>query len=336
MKRFLVLITATVLALASCQGKGAVHAPRSVAVFVPGVASGSPIYEMLVAGAQKAVAEFPDARLKVIEGGYDQSTWLEKIRDIAASGEFDLLVSSNPALPDLCAKVSADYPALRFFIADAYMAGNPAMYTVLYNQKEQGYIVGYLAGLATKAADPDGPFVAGLVAAQRYPTLDKLIQPGYEAGLKAVDPSFRLEYREIGNWYDANKAAELARSVFGAGARVILPIAGGAGQGVVAVASELGRSAVWFDGAGYQLAPGTVIGCATVAQDRLVYERLKALLSGEKRFGQAEIVDAAMGYVGFDFTGSAYQALPEDVKRNFEDMLARLRDGKPDFTLTSF
>ena len=125
-----------------------------MAVFVPGVASGSPIYEMLVAGAQKAVAESPGASIKVIEGGYDQSTWLDKLRDIAASGEFGLIVTSNPALPELCAKVAADYPEQRFFVADAYMAGNPSMHTVLYNQKEQGYIVGYLAGLVSKAAMP--------------------------------------------------------------------------------------------------------------------------------------------------------------------------------------
>lgn len=339
MKRIKILCIAAaivVMAFSSCSKEMAGPDRLSVAVFVPGVASGSPIYEMLVSGAQKAVAEKPGASVKVIEGGYDQSTWLDNLRDIAASGEFGLVVTSNPALPELCAKVATDYPEIRFFVADAYLIDHPSIHTVLYNQMEQGYIVGYLAGLVTRNAAPAGPLVAGLVAAQRYPTLDRLIQPGFEAGLKAVDPSFRLDYREIGNWYDANKSAELARSIYDAGARVILPIAGGAGQGVVSVAMELGRQVVWFDGAGYQLAPDAVIGCATVAQDKLVYERVKAILDGGKPFGTADIVGAVDGYVGFDPDGPAYRSLSPEIRAAFEKALADLRKGTPDFTLTSF
>jgi riboflavin transport system substrate-binding protein len=337
MKRILFFSLAAVLAMSlSCAKPDEGLKRGSVAVFVPGVTSGSPIYEMLVAGAQKVVADSPGATIKIIEGGYDQSAWLDKLRDIAASGEFGLIVSSNPAIPELCAKVAEDYPQQRFFIADAYMAGNPAIHTVLYNQIEQGYIVGYLAGLVSKAAKPDGPLMAGLVSAQRYPTFDRLIEPGFLAGLKAVDPGFSVEYREIGNWYDANKAAELARSLYAAGAELILPIAGGAGQGVVSVAAELNKKVVWFDGSGYQLGPDAVIGCATLAQDRLVYERVKALLAGEKLYGKADIVSARDGFIGFDPEGPAYKALPQDIRDAFELALKELSQGKPDFTLTAF
>lgn len=331
------------LALASCAKPEAAAPARpanalSVAVFVPGVASGSPIYEQLVSGAERAVAQVPGAKLKVIEAGFDQSTWLDKLRDIAASGEFGLIASSNPALPELAAKVAADFPAQRFFIADAYLAGNPAIHTVLYNQLEQGYVAGYLAGLVTQARRPaaGAGLVAGLVAAQRYPTLDRLIQPGFEAGLKAVDPAFTLEYREVGNWYDANRAAELARSLYSGGVEVILPIAGGAGQGVVASASELGKAVVWFDGSGYGLGPKAVVGCATLDQDRLVYERVKALLEGGELYGKAEVVGAAGGYIGFDPDGEAYRALPPALRERFEAALAKLAAGEPAFTIDSF
>lgn len=329
------------LALAAC-AKPEASAPArpanalSVAVFVPGVASGSPIYEQLVSGAERAAAQLSGAKVKVIEGGFDQSAWLDKLRDIAASGEFGLIVSSNPALPELAAKVAADFPAQRFFIADAYLSGHASIHTVLYNQLEQGYVAGYLAGLVTKDRRPAGAPVAGLVAAQRYPTLDRLIQPGFEAGLKAVDPAFRLEYREVGNWYDANRAAELARSLYNAGVEVILPIAGGAGQGVVASAAELGKAVLWFDGSGYELGPKAVVGCATLDQDRLVYERVKALLEGGELYGKAEVVGTAGGYIGFDPDGEAYRSLPEALRERFEAALAKLAAGEPAFTIDSF
>jgi simple sugar transport system substrate-binding protein len=330
-----------IVGLAGCAAKTEGTDIKSIAVFVPGVASGSPIYEMLVKGAHAAVAGVKDAKVTVIEGGFDQSSWLDKLRDIAASGEYGLIVSSNPALPELCAKIAADFPALRFFVADAYLQGNPAIHTVLYNQQEQGYIVGYLAGLVTKARATAGGsrarLMAGLVAAHHYPTLDQLIRPGFEAGLKAVDPTIVLEYREVGNWYDANKAAELAYELYDNGAEVLLPIAGGAGQGVVAAARDRGKAVVWFDGDGYRLGAETVIGCASLAQDRLVEERVKAIISGDKSlFGKADIVTAAQGYIDFEADGQGYLALPEAIRMDFERILADLKQGKPDFTITSF
>ena len=332
------MITLTVLLLAvSCSSKDTGPDLKSVAVFVPGIASGSPIYEMLVKGATEAVSAVPGARVKVVEGGFDQSTWLGSLRDIAASGEFGLIVTSNPALPELAAKIAADFPGIRFFIADAYLKGNPSIHTVLYNQIEQGYLVGYLAGLVTKERRPTAPPVAGMIAAHRYPTLDRLIRPGFEAGLKAVDPSFVLEYREVGNWYDANKAAELATGLFASGVEVVLPIAGGAGQGVVAAARERGKSVVWFDGGGYALGPDTVIGCATLAQDKLVSARVGSILGGKTSlFGQADIVSVADGYIGFDADGDGYRALSAETRGRFEAALAELKAGRPDFTLTSF
>lgn len=323
--------------LSSCSKALAGPNPLSVAVFVPGVTSGSPIYEMLVAGAKKAVAEVPGASIKVVEAGFDQSTWLDALRDTVASGEFGIVVSSNPSLPELCAKLSTDYPAVRYIVADAYLEGNPAIHTILFNQKEQGYIVGYLAGLVTKFNKPDSKPVAGLVAAQRYPTLDRLIRPGFEAGLKAVDPAFTLEFREVGNWYDSAKAAELANALYGDGVEVILPIAGSGGQGVVAAARERGKTAVWFDGAGYALDPVAVIGCATIAQDTLVYERLKSALGGDtSKYGKADIVSARDGYVGFDPDGAGYEALPEEVRIAFEAAMVDLGKGKPDFSFSTF
>lgn len=340
MRKILVnaVVFMAVLLLAACADKADkdnIAGKLDVAVFVPGVAAGSPIYEMLVSGAQQAVAEVPNATLKVIEAGYNQAEWLEKLMAIAETGEFELIVSSNPSLPDLATKVAQDYPSQRFFIADAYLSGHPAIHTVLYNQQEQGFMVGYLAALYTQAQG--GQPVVGLVAAQSYPTLDRLIVPGFLAGIKAVDPAYRLEYREIGNWYDANKAAELAASILDQGAKVILPIAGGAGQGVLAAATERNAKVVWFDGDGYKHAPNTVIGCADLAQDRLVYEKVKALLEGkDSLYGKAEIVGAAEGYILFNGNGQSFQQLPSELRQRFESALEALRKGSPDFTLTSF
>jgi riboflavin transport system substrate-binding protein len=328
-----VIILTAALAVASLNALAApVKAPK-VCVFVPNVLSGSPTYEQMAAGAKRAVEEIPGATLKIVEAGFNQAEWLEKLSAVAATGEFDLIVSSNPSIPDLCAQVASSFPAARFFVADSWLPGNKAIHTVLYNQIEQGYMVGYLAGLAS-AGKLDGKGAshkAGFIMAQHYPSLDTLIEPGFAKGLKAADPSAVLETRVLGNWYDATKASELAKSLFDAGAAAILPIAGGAAQGVVSAAKAKGRYVVWFDDdSGYRLAPGTVIGCAVLRQERLVYERVKALLSqGESSalYGKADIVGAKEGYVDFAADNPAYKGLPAAARAALDAEVAKLKSG---------
>jgi simple sugar transport system substrate-binding protein len=312
------------------------QAPKGqrVAVFVPGVVSGSPIYEQLVSGARKAVAESAGASIKIVEAGNNQAQWLDTLSALVSSGNYDLVVSSNPSMPELCAQAAQLAPNVKFFVADAWLTGNKAIHTVLYNQLDEGYFVGYLAGMLARGDLPGIPAThkAGMVIAQHYPTMDRMIIPGFEKGLKAADPSAKLEIRVVGNWYDATKASELAAGLFDSGAVAILPIAGGANRGVIEAAKTKGRYVLHFDDAsGYSSAPGIVIGCALLAQDRLVYERVKRLISegpGSKLYGTAEVLGAKEGYVDFDTSGEAYRALPQKMRSELESEIARIKSGK--------
>ncbi|MBN1243236.1 MAG: BMP family ABC transporter substrate-binding protein [Spirochaetales bacterium] len=332
-------IVAVLLLLSSC-GPAAPYDSLKVGVFVPGVASGSPIYEMLVEGACRAVEATPGAALTVVEAGFNQAEWLDKLSAMAGSGKFGLIVTSNPALPELCAVVAEQYPRARFLVADAWLEGNDAIHTVLYNQLEQGYLAGYLAGLVTTGGAPGSnpEKKVGLVIAQTYPTLDKLIEPGFRAGLKAVDPAIELETRVVGNWFDAAKAGELAKGLFDAGVDIILPIAGGANQGVLSVAAESGRRVVLLEsGTGVAYDPEVVVGSAWIAQDRLVEEKVKALLGGvEGLYGTAELRGFAEGYIGFADEAPWFLALPAATRERFTAAEKALAEGEPAFPVTGF
>ena len=108
-------------------------------------------------------------------------------------------------------------------------------------------------------------------------------------------------------------------------------MAGGAGQGVVSAAASKGRYALWFDDdSGYRLAPGTVIGCAVLRQEKLVYERVKTLLSqggDSPLYGTADIVGAKEGYVDFAEDDPSFQGLPASVKAALNLQVARLKSG---------
>jgi basic membrane lipoprotein Med (substrate-binding protein (PBP1-ABC) superfamily) len=321
-------ITLAIALMTSC-GKGSAAAVRkSVAVFVPGAIAGSPTYEQLVAGAERAAKE-AGAEFLALEAGFDQSAWESKLTELAISGKWGLIASSNPSLPELCVKALAAAPKQKFFIADAYLKGNPNVATVLYNQVEQGYVAGFMAGLSAKAGGAKSGVVAGIIVAQRYPTLDKAIIPGFELGLSEALSGATAEIRVIGNWYDAQKAKELAGSLLSSGAKVLFPIAGGAAQGVISAAQAGGAKVVWFDGTGYDLAPSVVVGCAVLRQEKLVYERVSAALSGKLAYGNAEILGFKEGYVDFDDSNPLYASSSDAGTRSAMDaVLADFRSGK--------
>lgn len=310
----------------SAERSGSGTPVESLVVFVPGVTSGSPIYEMLVAGVQRAVDEKPGTSLKVVEGGFNQAEWESKITSLAASGAYGLIISSNPAMPAICAAVASKFPKQKFLLFDGQLAGNPQVYTLRYNQREQAFMAGYIAALVSQ--DLGSAKKLGLIAGQEYPAMNEIIKPGFLQGARAVDRDFSVDFRVVGNWYDAGKGSELAASMIREGAKVILPIAGGANQGVVQAAFDGGAKIVWFDVNGYGIKPGVVMGSAILRQDRAAYEKTKLYLEGKLPFGKAELVGVADGYVDFVDDDPAYrEAVGESVRMRQSEMVARLRSG---------
>jgi riboflavin transport system substrate-binding protein len=318
------------MALVSC-ASALYAAPVKVALFIPGVRAGNAIYDSMAKGVEKAVAETSGASLKIFEAGFNQAEWEEKLTSLVATGEYDLLVTSNPSMPDLCAKVGAGFPKQKFICLDGYLKGNAQVYTVLYNQTEQGYVTGYLAGLVTTSSMPGAnkDKKVGFLIAQHYPVMDRIIAPGFEEGLKAVDPAITVDERVLGNFYDAAKAADLAKSMIGAGCDVILPICGGGNEGVYKNASAGGSYVVVFDGNDFSRAPKAILGCTVLYQDKLAYVKAMAAFSGKLAFGDADVVAMKDGYIEFLDKDPTYIAnVPADIRAKMADLVARIKGGK--------
>jgi riboflavin transport system substrate-binding protein len=311
----------------------------SIGVFVPGVVAGSPVYEQLVAGAKRGAADRPGTTVKVLEGGFNQSEWEEKLTAMAATREYDLLLTGNGAMPYIALPVAEAFPDQKFLIVDAAYESHPQMYTVLYNQVEQAYLVGYLAGLVTTSemsgATPETKI--GIIIGQEYPAMNEMIVPGYIQGAQEADAKATVDVRVIGNWYDANKAAELANSMMDAGVDAILTIGGSANQGVLTAAAERGRYVLYFDEDGYDRAPGTIVGCAELMQEKAVYEYVISAVDGSLEWGSTEILGVADGYVGFVDENPHYlSTVPEDIRAEMERVYATIREGEKEMKVPRY
>ena len=340
MKRWLMVLFPLTLILtlfsAGCGNRegGQAAGGAVIAVFIPGVIAGSPIYEMLAGGAEKAVRDYAASRpgnapsLLIVEGGFNQAEWENQITTMAASGSFDLIVSSNPSLPDIVRPVSSNFPNQKFLLFDAEYAGNPNVYTLYYNQREKAFMAGHIAALVSQEMSPGAKRI-GFVAGQEFPVMNNVILPGFTEGARAVDPDFTVDFRVVGNWFDAARAGELAAAMIRGGANVLLPNAGGANHGVVQAASEAGAKVVWFDSNGYAVRPGVVVGSSVLRQDKAAYEKIKLYLEGNLPFGKAEIAGVADGFVDFIEDDPHYITSVSQAVRDRQAVLtSRFRSGE--------
>jgi simple sugar transport system substrate-binding protein len=307
----------------------------SVLVYITGVTAGSPPYELLAAGAESFAAEHGGVRVKIYEAGFNQAEWEEQLTSLVASGEYDLVLGSNPSLPEICARVGEKFPDQKFIITDAQYEGNPRISTYLYNQYEQSLYLGYLAGLIASSDTAGGSQKRiGFVAAQEYPLLNRHIVPGFLEGARRADPRISLDFRVVGNWYDANKAADLALSMIDSGVGVFAVIAGGASQGVVRAAKDRGARVVFHNTNEYRLAPGVIVGCGLMEQKKLTEEILAGVLAGNIRYGTSHTVGVKEGYLGFiaDDPGY-YDYVPAPVREKFDSFMEDLRAGRVDYAI---
>jgi simple sugar transport system substrate-binding protein len=309
-----------------------------VLVYITGVVAGSPTYELLAAGAQEFAASHSNVAVKIYEAGFNQAEWEEQLTSLVAGGGYDLVLGSNPSLPEICANVGKKFPNQKFIITDAEYAGNPQISTYLYNQYEQSFYLGYLAGLVTTSSMPHANAAKkiGFIAAQEYPLLTKHIVPGFLEGARRVNGTIELDFRVIGNWFDANKAAELASSMIDAGVDVFASIAGGAAQGMIRTAAERGAYVVFHNTNEYALAPGVIIGCGLMEQKKLTQEILADVVAGKIQYGSSRTVGVKEGYLNFIADDPAYIAgLPQDIRDKFSAFMKDIRAGRVAYTAPS-
>ena len=308
----------------------------SALVFITGVIAGSPPYELMAEGALEFAKNNQGVNVKIYEAGVNQAEWEQQLGEMVSAGEYDVVLGSNPSLPEICANVAKRFPDQKFIILDAHYEGNPQIRTYLYNQYEQSLYLGYLAGLVTTSAMPHAnkQKKIGFIAAQEYPLLTRQMAPGFLDGARLVDPQIELDRRVIGSWADANKAAELASAMMDAGVDVFTSIAGGAAQGMIRAINERGAYAVWYNTNDYKLAPGLIIGCGIMEQKKLVTEILKEVLEDKIQYGISQTIGLKDGYLGFISDDPLYtESLPADIREKFGQFLEDLRAGRVTYTI---
>jgi len=301
----------------------------SVALMITGEVGGNPIYEMMVKGAEEAAAE-AGFELKVVEGGYNPAKWEPTLFSLAASKQYDLVVTFTEGMPRSVEKVAQMFPNQKLALLDGIANPMPNVYSLGFKDEEMTYLAGYFAGLVTKSSLPraNSDLKIGLIAGDIYPAMTNRMKPAYENGAHAVDENIEVLFSAAGTWSDPNKGSELAQAQYSQGADIILIIAGGTGVGVIEKAKEMGKYVIGVDSNIISFAPGTILACTLKNADKAMKSTLLRAFRGELPFGTVERWGLKEGVIGFTFDDPNYiEIVPESIREKMIQVYKDLMNG---------
>jgi basic membrane protein A len=178
-------------------------------------------------------------------------------------------------------KVAAEFPDLKFTIIDMVVE-LPNVQSVVFKEHEGSYLVGLLAGLASKTGK------VGFVGGMDIPLIRKFAC-GYVQGVKAAKKEAEIFQNMTGStpaaWNDPVKGGELAKSQIDRGADVVYHAAGGTGIGVLRAAADAGKLGIGVDSNQNMLHPGKVLTSMLKRVDVAAYNSFKAAREGSWKPG---------------------------------------------------
>ncbi|MEI2301136.1 BMP family lipoprotein [Ensifer sp. MJa1] len=178
-------------------------------------------------------------------------------------------------------KIAPEYPDIKFAIIDMVVE-KPNVKSVVFKEQEGSYLVGVLAGLASKSKTVS--FVGGM----DVPLIHKFAC-GYVGGAKSTGADVKVLEAYTGTtpdaWNDPVKGGEIAKSQIDQGSDVVYHAAGGTGVGVLQAAADAGKLGIGVDSNQNGLQPGKVLTSMLKRVDVAVYDAFTAAKNDKFEFG---------------------------------------------------
>ena len=207
--------------------------------------------------------------------------YLPNLRNVARTGEFDLIICVGFLLGDALGTAAEEFPEQKFAIIDVGWITGPNIMNIVYRENEASALVGALGALA--AAEYGYNYV-GVVLGIEIPVLYHF-EAGYRFGMdwgikkytevKGTTPDVGLLYTYTGTFSDITLGKAASEAMLAQGAVAIYNVAGPLGIGDLEAVTE------FHDNAGTTFGPPYFFG-VDANQDYLG-NGLHALASGMKR-----------------------------------------------------
>ncbi len=260
-----------------------------------------------------------------IKGTVLQSTsgsdYVPNLTRLAAAGN-NLVIAVGFLMADAIQTVATKYPNVHFAIIDNPGGAAPDtaknIEGIDFAEQEAGYPAGYLTGLYLKEK---GYTTASSVGGQSIPPVTDYIG-GFQAGVKAADPSAKLLNAYSQNFTDESSCKELALNQINAGSKVVFQVAGACGLGVISAGVSTKTQVIGVDADQSYLAPTLVLTSAEKKVNTGVFTAIKDLMAGQFSSNLQENINN--GGVGIGKIGPAGAQFESQI----DTIIADMKSGK--------
>ena len=210
-------LAATALTVASLVAPVAVNAADFSAVIVTDV--GGVDDKSFNQSAWEGLEQFgKENKLEKGVGGYDY---------LQSNSDSDYVTNLNSAVQ---ANFSLIF-GIGYAIVDS-VVDLPNVASLTFKDNEAAFLAGVAAAKTTKTKQ------VGFIGGVEGFVIDRF-EAGFVEGVKAVDPSIKVEVQYAGSFADAAKGKQLAAAMYSGGADVIFHASGGTGNGVFSEAKDI-------------------------------------------------------------------------------------------------
>ena len=244
----------------------------------------------------------------------------QALRQLAEEGA-NPIVMTGFAFGDVLNTVAPDYPDTKFAIIDM-VVDQPNVKSVVFTEDQGSYLVGMMAGLASKSN------VVGFIGGMDIPLIRRF-GCGYAQGVKAVKPDATVILNMTGTdgsaWNNPVKGAEIAKSQQSQGADVIYAAAGGTGVGVLQAAADMGILSIGVDSNQNYLHPGQVLTSMMKRVDNAVYDAFK---EGADLKPGINVMDLKAGGVDYAMDDNNAALVTPEMKAAVDAAAEKIKSGE--------
>ena len=154
----------------------------------------------------------------------NESEYANNLEQAASSG-YKAIFGIGFALRNAVEAAAKDHSDINYVIIDEEIKDQSNVASALFADNEAAYLAGVAAAKTTKTK------IVGFVGGIKGAVLTRF-EKGFEAGVKSVDPSIKIDVQYAESFGDAAKGKTIAAAQYTAGADIIYQVAGGTGAGV--------------------------------------------------------------------------------------------------------
>ena len=247
--------------------------------------------------------------------------------EMAASGNYDLIIAIGFEQVDALKTVAANYPEQKFALIDATV-DLPNVTSYVSKEHEATFLVGALSAL-TKNSETVSRLskdkILGFIGGVESPLINRFAA-GFMAGARYIDPEYNVLVDYVGGFNDPSTAKVIAETMYSQKADLIFHAAGASGMGLFQAAQEKNFTAIGVNSNQNIIAPDFIMASMLKLANQAAYDVIESVVKDTYKAGTHTLGIKENG-VGYTVDKSNIK-ISEDIIKQVDELKEKVASGE--------